>query len=453
MKRLLRIYRRYCITAVVLAVLLIVLNMAGMLILSWYNMTKAGNDSSSKWIFRGVADSLVEQNKEGYSLTDTGETYLADSQAAFLMLLDEKTGEILYSWHLPEKLNHPYNLGEVASFSRWYLEDYPVKVWNTENGLLVLGSQIGSVVQFSVSYQRSQIDTLLQWIPISLALNLAVILLMVLILGQRFNRSLSPIDSGIQQLARGEKLAIKGRGLVKELAQNLNQASDILQEQKRRVNRRDTARTEWIAGVSHDIRTPLSMILGYAENLENSGNLSKEERHQISVIKEQSIRIRRLIEDLNLTSKLSYQMQPLRMASYRPAVLLRQVVADFLNQGMEEKYEIELELEPGLEQYKKQGDVQLIKRAVENLIQNSIRHNPGGCRVTVRSWIYEERVVISVSDDGCGIPPEVKRSLIHEEQPPKGVHIMGLRIVKQIVEAHQGSFSLSEDGKEVQMRL
>ena len=453
MKRLLRIYRRYCVTAVVLAIVLIGVNITGILGLSWYNMVHSDEGNRSKLTFRSVADQLVEKTQEGYALSEVGESYLEDSRAAFLMLLDERTGDILYSWNLPGKLNHTYDLGEVASFTRWYLEDYPVKVWDTQEGLLVVGSPVGSVVQFSVAYQRSQMETILQWIPVSLGLNLAVILLVVLILGQRFNRSLAPIDEGIEQLARGERVSIKEKGVVKELASNLNQASGILQEQSKRISRRDTARTEWIAGVSHDIRTPLSMILGYAENLENSSNLTEEEHRQASVIREQSIRIRRLIEDLNLTSKLSYQMQPLRAAVFRPSALLRQVVTEFFNQGLEEKYTIDLELEPALEEREVKGDVQLLKRAVENLIQNSVRHNPAGCHVRVTGSTDQGEIVIAVRDDGKGIPREVIRSLQEEKAPPKGIHIMGLRLVRQITQAHKGSFFILDDGNEVQIRL
>lgn len=453
MKRLLRIYRRYCAVAIMLVLLLIAMNVLGFLALSWYNLERSGENTPSKITFRSVSDDLVEKTGGEYSLSAVGEMYLKENEAAFLMLLDKETGEILYSWQLPGQLNHTYDLGEVASFTRWYLDDYPVKVWNTEEGLLVVGNQIDSVIQFSIAYSKTQMETLLQWIPIGLGLNLAVVLLVILVLGQKFNRSLAPIDSGIEQLSKGEKLSVQGRGLIKELADNLNQASDILQEQRERINRRDTARTEWIAGVSHDIRTPLSMIMGYAESMENSPNLSEKEKQQILVIKNQSIRIRRLIEDLNLTSKLSYQMQPLRLDIYRPAALLRQVVTEVLNQEIKEGDTIELELEPGLERYERKGDVQLLKRAVENLVNNSMRHNPPGCHVKVKSWVYEERIVISVLDDGCGIPSEVRRALMLEEQPSREIHIMGLRIAKQITEAHKGVFSISDDGKEVQMRL
>ena len=246
---------------------------------------------------------------------------------------------------------------------------------------------------------------------------------------------------------------IHPKGVVKEVGEQLNRISLLLEKQKKDIARRDTARTEWIAGVSHDIRTPLSMILGYAENLAESGNLSEEERNQAKIIQEQSIRIRQLIEDLNLTSKLAYEMQPLRVEDYRPAALLRSVVAEFLNREEDERYELELETDRSLEQTKLSGDVQLLKRGVRNLIQNSIRHNPNGCRITVTCRQEEEDILISVADTGKGIPLPVREAILEEKEPPKGIHIMGLRIVQQIVKSHKGRLSISKDGREVEIFL
>ena len=76
---------------------------------------------------------------------------------------------------------------------------------------------------------------------------------------------------------------------------------------------RDRARTEWISGVSHDIRTPLSLVLGYSNLLEEQACTDEKIRKEASVIRQESLKIRDLIEDLNLTSKLEYHMQPLRM--------------------------------------------------------------------------------------------------------------------------------------------
>ena len=199
--------------------MLIGVNITGILGLSWYNMVHSDEGNRSKLTFRSVADQLVEKTQEGYALSEVGESYLEDSRAAFLMLLDERTGDILYSWNLPGKLNHTYDLGEVASFTRWYLEDYPVKVWDTQEGLLVVGSPVGSVVQFSVCLSKIPdgddfaVDSRQSGTES----------------GGDFAGGADPgtavqsllwrpLTKGSKQLARGERVSIKEKGVVKELA-------------------------------------------------------------------------------------------------------------------------------------------------------------------------------------------------------------------------------------------
>lgn len=92
---------------------------------------------------------------------------------------------------------------------------------------------------------------------------------------------------------------------------------------------RDEARSNWISGISHDIRTPLSMILGYASEMEDNSDLPKEQRHQSGIIRRQGEKLRSLVSDLNLVSMLEYEMQPLHLKDIRLSVLARQVVADF----------------------------------------------------------------------------------------------------------------------------
>lgn len=249
----------------------------------------------------------------------------------------------------------------------------------------------------------------------------------------------------------------------------------MLEQQRWNLEKRDTARTEWISGVSHDIRTPLSMVMGYADNLENDAELPEEARKQAGIIKEQSLKIKTLIEDLNLTSKLEYQMQPLRMEKYVPAALLRSVAVSCLNGGLEEGYELEADIGEELEGLVLAGDVRLMTRALHNLIGNSIRHNTG-CRILLSGRLVQQGPVplcrIGVKDDGNGIPQEIRDIL--EEKPAMGgtgaaeggkslagqpgnpsgrPHIMGLRIVKQIINAHGGRMEFSGDGREVILLL
>ncbi|MGV2686794.1 hypothetical protein GNF82_21235, partial [Clostridium perfringens] len=79
---------------------------------------------------------------------------------------------------------------------------------------------------------------------------------------------------------------------------------------------------------------PLSMILGYASELEDQSELSAEHKQQAAIIRRQGERLRSLVSDLNLVSMLEYDMQPLQLKSIRLSALARQVVSDFLNNGL-----------------------------------------------------------------------------------------------------------------------
>ena len=202
------------------------------------------------------------------------------------------------------------------------------------------------------------------------------------------------------------------------LAAQLNRTSEILQEQKKRLTKRDLARTEWIAGVSHDIRTPLALIVGYTDRLSKSPNLNQEEKALADAVCRQSLVIRQLITDLNLTSKLAYEAQPLNKKECSPADMEK--VRIFADSG-------------------------LLKRALRNLIGNSVRHNPGGCQVMVRLYEKNEKIYIFVKDTGKGVPELVVQNM--DNQTDK-VHIMGLRLARQIVRAHGGEliFEKRESG-------
>ena len=112
--------------------------------------------------------------------------------------------------------------------------------------------------------------------------------------------------------------------------------------------KKDAARANWIAGVSHDIRTPLSMVMGYAGQIENLTYLREEDRKKASAIVRQSRRMKGLINDLNLASKMEYNMQPLVREDINAVALARQVAVDFINMDVEGRYPIEWETEDAL---------------------------------------------------------------------------------------------------------
>lgn len=88
-------------------------------------------------------------------------------------------------------------------------------------------------------------------------------------------KRLETVASGLDALAEGQTVQLPTEGFAGELAEKLNRTSAQLQARNELLARRDDARTQWIAGVSHDVRTPLALILGWAEQLERDAVLRK----------------------------------------------------------------------------------------------------------------------------------------------------------------------------------
>lgn len=433
MKSLLKIIRRYSLTAGIIIFVILASNMAVFLYLGYATM--GGNEELvyGREAMSYVAEELTEDGGK-LRLSGHGEEMLEDTDFMWVMALDED-GLAVWEWKLPEDFKRAYSLQDVAAFSRWYLNDYPVRVWKSGKYLLVFGCDKDRVVRYDVLMSSVLFEKFPLFVKTMITANIVLILFFVFVYGFRFYRSVKPIGEGIEKLSKGEPVELRETGLAGELAEKLNSTSKVLTEQKVQLAKRDQARTEWISGVSHDIRTPLSLIVGDSDRLAEDETLSGEQRRKAETIRRQSLIIRQLIADLNLTSKLAYDAQPLKRKMCSPAALLRECVADFYNGDLESDTVIDIFAKEEAQKLQIEADEGLIKRALRNLIGNSIRHNPGGCHVMVTLSVKEERVYWLIKDSGEGIPEMVVQSMDKEDSR---VHIMGLRLTAQIARAHGG---------------
>lgn len=455
MKSLWKIGSRYMLTAVFVTILITVVNCAGFLYWGYHVISK---DEDSVRVNFGrqkmdaAAAEIILENGE-YHMSPEGCRILEESSFVWAMLVDQK-GDVVWSCELPPEIPVHYELTDIAVLSRWYLKDYPVGVWKNDFGLMVYGYDKESFARFNLVSNLKMIDNLPRYIRNAILLNIILLLGLVLVLAWRFYRSLRPVEQGIVMLSGGETVELPERGSVSELARRLNQTSAALREKDEKLRRRDDARTDWIAGVSHDIRTPLALITGYSDELMHDGRLAGEVRWKAEAIRQQSLVLKELVENLNLTSKLEYHSQPLRKTELSPAVLLRECVAEYYNQGLRENYEICVSIQKETEQDRICADRGLILRLFRNLIGNSIRHNPEGCQVTVTLGSIGDAVRYCFTDTGSGIPQEIVAAMGGEgekgekwkkegDRTETGTecvqpHIMGLRIAGQIAEAHGG---------------
>lgn len=388
----------------------------------------------------------LQISESGYILQEDISTQLKE-QDIWAFVVDNDTLQIVWKTeNVPDTIPTSYSLSDIADLSVGYLDGYPTYTGETENGIVVLGYPKDSFWKHTrASWNYNFFAHLPQIVFIVLAVNIAVILLIYVIANMKFLKPVKPIIKGIQDLSIGEPVHIPEKGLLSDISANINRTSNILQEQRHLLKKKETARANWIAGVSHDIRTPLSMVMGYAGQLKDDANLTDEERQKAEVIVKQSKRMQNLINDLNLASKLEYNMQPINPAKQNLIAIVRQVVVDFINMDIEDKYPIEWQTDEALTVCPVNADKDLLKRAACNLIQNSINHNEHGCKIYICVTVNDNCCAIKVSDDGVGATDELIEKLnktphymLCDENTTEQRHGLGLLIVKQIVSAHNG---------------
>lgn len=363
---------------------------------------------------------------------------------AWAMVLDDD-GSILWQYDLPENLHKRYTASEIASFSHWYLDDWPVFCWTADYGLFVAAVPRGSVWKYNIYNNADMMRAMAAGLLPTLALLLGAVLGCCLLFGWRGARQLQSIAVGLDTVADGGTVCLPTNGFAGELADTVNRTSEQLRRRNEIIARRDDARTNWIAGVSHDVRTPLALILGRAEQMEHDAALPAAARQKAADIRTQSEKLRTLIEDLNLTSKLQYGAQPLRRKPTQMGPLLRKIAAEFCDSPAAVACTPELQITPEADKAVLDVDAALLTRALENLLNNAARHNAGPVHVTVTAEQAADGLQITVADDGAGYPPAVLRALHTGETGENTPHILGLHVVEQIVEAHGGRVTFTQN--------
>ncbi len=397
-----------------------------------------------------VSDALIQSEDGSYHLASEGETILKDS-GAWAILLDNGSGKVKWSSeNLPENIPKQYSLSELSWAVRGYIEDYPTTTSEHGDDLLILGNPKTSLWKAMWNaFDYNMIAHFPQTILLFLFFNLTIVFVISMFSFSGILRSVKPIVQGMECLPENTDIHVKEKGIFSSLACSLNQTAEKLRNQEYRLRKKETARVNWISGVSHDIRTPLSMVMGYASQLEENKALPEEERKKAGVIRLQSIRMKNLVNDLNLFSKLEYNAQPLHRRPVNAVSLLRKVVVDFLNMDADGRYPIEWNTEESLTVCMIEADENLLKRAVCNLIINAQVHNSDGCSIFTSLKNKNGICYITISDNGIGVTQEQLLSLrnaphymVCDSSTGEQRHGLGLLIVKQIAEAHSGTLEI-----------
>ena len=267
-------------------------------------------------------------------------------------------------------------------------------------------------------------------------------------------RSMNQISDAIQDLSEGNlntTVEVVGDDEFSGMAANLNKMAEDIRRLMEKERESERTKNELITNVAHDLRTPLTSIIGYLELLERNPSLAPElQSKYIEIAYGKSKRLEKLIQDLFGFTKLNYGKIAMHVTQLDIVKLLGQLLEEaypsFAQKGLS------YDLQSNVPAKTITADGALLARLFDNLIGNAIKYGADGKRVLVQIRAEEEVVSVSVTNYGFVIPAEelplIFNKFYRVEQSRSsstGGTGLGLAIAKEIVEMHGGSIGVSSD--------
>ena len=285
---------------------------------------------------------------------------------------------------------------------------------------------------------------------------IAVFSFIFLMMQRKTARDIETIANAVQQISEGDlttKLDVTGEGELTEIAENISRMEKDIRDLIEKERNSEQSKTDLITNVAHDLRTPLTSIIGYLELLRKNNSISPEMRQKyLDIAYNKSERLQKLIEELFGFTKLSYGKVNLNIKEVDIVKLLAQLLEEsypnFAKNGLSYDYVSNT----GSQIIEADGD--LLARLFDNLINNAIKYGKEGKRVKVNLRADREIVTIKIVNYGYVIP-EKELPLIFDRfyrtdhsrttQNGPGGTGLGLAIVKNITDMHHGAVSVSSD--------
>ncbi|ANI89591.1 two-component sensor histidine kinase [Arachidicoccus ginsenosidimutans] len=238
------------------------------------------------------------------------------------------------------------------------------------------------------------------------------------------------------------------------LTSTFNEMADVIVDNFDKITATDKFRQELIANVSHDLRTPLSIMQGYVETMMmKKDSLSQSDKEKfLSVIHDSTKKLSGLVEQLFQYAKLEANLVTPEKESFLISELASDILMAYQLKADEKNIHLKIDAPSNLPPVF--ADIALTERVLQNLLDNAFKFTPEGGSITIRLTETQAGIGVQVADTGIGIAPEEQafiferyKQLDNKNVPKKGMGI-GLAIVKKILELHQSTIEvISEPGK------
>ncbi|PFU85313.1 two-component sensor histidine kinase [Bacillus cereus] len=400
---------------------------------------------------------------DSFALTDQKKQLLSKEKATLQIF--NQNGEEVFS----------YPTGKKKTFSAIQIALNEKEPWNhKENTSSFYDANSGNLLVVTAKnehyYPDDEIeDVFTKKFLIGCGLILLIVFVYLVILsiwyGNKFGKPLLHAMRWLKNIAGGkyeEPISKKGKPvrfrrsgkekwsfrLFRDVTSSLEHLSITLKKNDAMRQVLQQTREEWITGLTHDLKTPLSSIYGYALLLEsNQYNWTDRDIQQFgSVMKEKSQYMTTLIDDLSLTYQLKNNSLPAQHVNVEINQFVQKVLLQFINNPTLQNQNIEFVPSSNKIQYF--IEEKWFQRIIENLLVNAVKHNNETTTVIVKLSQNANSFTLSISDDGKGMDEKTKELLF--ERYYRGTNTeesnigtgLGLAITKQLVHAHNGTISV-----------
>ncbi len=295
----------------------------------------------------------------------------------------------------------------------------------------------------------------------TMLITLLTTLLLGLVIFWFITRYLKQIIEVVKRFRDGnlqERIPVKSSGELKILALTFNDMAEKILNNIEQIKATENLRRELVANVSHDLRTPISIIHGYVETmLMKEDSISNEDRVlYLNTILESTERLKKLVADLFELSKLeAKEVQP-----QKEPFFITELIQDISHKHKLMAKERNITIVPVIDNNTPMvhADVSLIERVLQNLIDNAIKFSDSGGIITIETHKFDNDVEVKITDTGKGIAEEdipyvfdryfnFSKSIVGSQDKASEVSKtssgLGLAIVKKILEIHNATINLS----------
>ncbi len=270
--------------------------------------------------------------------------------------------------------------------------------------------------------------------------------LMSYFIGRRVLTPLVKLSSASKEVARGNfDVTVSDSSKMEEVQSTFRNFNAMVRELKSI----STLSSDFIANVSHEFKTPLSVIEGYAMLLQDDRLTAQEREDYLNKILINTRRLNTLVGNILMLSKMETKPLPEQYTRFRLDEQLRQVVAQLEPQWSAKGISFRVRLD----EVELLGWEQVLPYVWSNLISNAIKFSPSGSVIALTLLEQRECAVVTVSDRGCGMEPDVQERIFEKFYQGDTSHKaegngLGLALVRQIVELSQGVVEVeSQPGK------